>query len=107
MSSLCDFSHVFSIFGCLSISPKYMSATYFAIIIIMIVDCPHCLVTIEIEELNCKIFRCGIRKSDGVQINPHLDKAECDRLSENNEIYGYGKPFRIDASGNAVMCDYI
>jgi hypothetical protein len=74
---------------------------------VLIVSCPHCTTTILVEELNCRIFRCGILKSDGNQINPHLNKSECDRLYICGLIYGCGKPFRIDMSGNPVVCDYI
>ena len=37
----------------------------------MLVCCPHCDTTIEIIELNCRIFRCGVLKSTGQQIDPH------------------------------------
>ena len=73
----------------------------------MFINCPHCSVTIEIEKLNCRIFRCGILIINNTQINPHLDKTSCDALYKNGEIYGCGKPFFIDTSGNAVVCDYI
>jgi hypothetical protein len=46
------------------------------------VQCPSCLIDIEIIELNCRIFRCGIMKSTNQQINPHLNKEECDKLFE-------------------------
>lgn len=73
----------------------------------LVICCPHCETTIVVEELNCRIFRCGILKSDGKQINPHLNKSECDRLYTNGLIYGCGKPFYVDISGNPTICDYI
>lgn len=73
----------------------------------LVICCPHCQTTIVVEELNCRIFRCGILKSDGKQINPHLNKPECDRLYTNGLIYGCGKPFYVDISGNPTICDYI
>ncbi len=36
---------------------------------INIVLCPHCMEYIEILELNCKIFRHGVFKDSGKQIN--------------------------------------
>ena len=57
--------------------------------------------------MNCKIFRCGIYKSNGQQINPHLNKSICDELVANNLIYGCGKPFLIDNNNNALICEYI
>lgn len=78
----------------------------------MFTECPHCGQMIEIIELNCRIFRCGILKADYTQIGPHLSKLECDRLAAENLIFGCGKPFRIlDAQSNepviAVACDYV
>ena len=73
----------------------------------LVICCPHCETTIVVEELNCRIFRCGILKSDGKQINPHLNKPECDRLYNNGLIYGCGKAFYVDISGNPTICDYI
>ena len=57
--------------------------------------------------MNCKIFRCGIYKSNGQQINPHLNKSICDELAANDLIYGCGKPFLIDNNNNALICEYI
>ena len=77
----------------------------------MFVCCPHCDITIEIIELNCRIFRCGILKSNGQQIDPHLSKKYCDWLVERNEIYGCGKPFKVDPQPDGTLvcyeCDYI
>lgn len=78
----------------------------------MFVECPHCSQMIEIIELNCRIFRCGILKSDYKQINPHLSKLECERLFAEKLIFGCGKPFRILESEpnqelTAIKCDYI
>lgn len=74
------------------------------------VACPHCCCQVEILEINCTIFRHGIYKESGQQINPHMPKSECDRLFEQNLIYGCGKPFKIIQENNeykAIMCDYI
>jgi len=75
-----------------------------------LVPCPHCQQWIEIVELNCRIFRCGIFISNGQQIPPHASKEDCDRWAQG-EIYGCGKPFRVDpcADGSycAMVCDYI
>jgi len=73
----------------------------------MFIDCPHCGVTIEIEQINCNIFRCGVYKNDKNKcINPHTKKEECDRLKEQDLIYGCGKPITIK-NEKAVPCDYI
>jgi DNA-directed RNA polymerase subunit RPC12/RpoP len=77
----------------------------------MFVSCPHCNITIEIIELNCRIFRCGILKSTGQQIDPHLAKEHCDRLFEKGEIHGCGKPFKVDTQPDGSLvcydCGYI
>lgn len=74
---------------------------------IMVVECPHCEQKIEVLKLNCRIFRCGVLKKNFKQINPHAPKNECDHLVRTNQIYGCGRPFRIDETGKAVICDYI
>jgi DNA-directed RNA polymerase subunit RPC12/RpoP len=73
------------------------------------VICPHCDGLIIIEALNCCVFRHGIYKSGGIQIHPHLDKQMCDKLVENDLIYGCGKPFEIvitETKYICVVCDY-
>jgi len=75
------------------------------------VKCPHCDEYIIIEQINCAIFRHGIYKDNYSQINPHLPKNDCDKLKNENLIYGCGKPFRIEKNDNgiwiAVICEYI
>ena len=75
-----------------------------------IVTCPHCVQSIEVLEVNCRIFRCGILKSNYTQINPHLSKVECDKLVNDDLIFGCGKPFElINNNGlwKPVPCEYI
>jgi len=73
----------------------------------LLIHCPHCQQLIEIVELNCRIFRCGIYKNNGQPIPPHASRQECDQFIVRDEIFGCGKPFRIDDSNSAVICDYI
>ena len=72
--------------------------------------CPHpeCggMVEVPPNQLNCKIFRHGIFKSNGKQIPPHLEKDKCDALYNQGKIYGCGKPFLLKDS-KPVICDYI
>ena len=67
-------------------------------------NCPNCNVTIEITALNCGIFRCGIYKDNGLQINPHLPQADCEKLGDT--IYGCGTPFQY-LNGKIVKCGWI
>ena len=86
--------------------------------------CPHpeCggMVEVPPNQLNCKIFRHGIYKTNipgtivkkGTQVHPHAPKELCDYLRENNLVYGCCKPCRIttinsDGSLVAEICDYI
>ena len=74
------------------------------------ITCPHCNQTIEVLQINCRIFRCGILKSNYTQINPHLSKVECDKLVNDDLIFGCGKPFElINEIGKwkPVPCEYI
>ena len=80
----------------------------------ILVKCPHCsnLIIINKKDFNCKIFRHGVYKIDNKQIDPHLNKDECDRLFKEGLIYGCGKPYRllIDEEENKYateICDYI
>jgi len=61
----------------------------------IIITCPHCEEHVIIEKLNCCIFRHGIIKTTGQQMNPHATKEECEQLIQENQIYGCGKPFKI------------
>lgn len=75
-------------------------------------QCPHCdtMVQVPINELNCRIFRHAVFKSDNQPINPHLDKANCDHLFSTGQIYGCAKPIQVVSLNNklfAVACDYI
>ncbi len=72
-------------------------------------NCPHCDGTIVVlrNELNCQIFRHGVYKNNlNIAIPPHTSKVECDRLIDNELIFGCGKPFRFDGT-TATICDYI
>ena len=70
--------------------------------------CPYCsiLTIVNKDELNCKIFRCGIIKETQHQINPHETKENCDYLFNNNKIMGCGKPY-IFKFQFVEECDYI
>jgi len=59
---------------------------------------------IEITALNCGIFRCGIYKDNGQQINPHMSKDEVDKIKDH--IYGCGNPFQI-INNKIVKCAWI
>ena len=78
----------------------------------IIINCPHCndYIFIHPKELNCHIFRHGVFKKTGKQIDPHMKKDQCDYLAKHKLIYGCGKPFRIvkkDSEIVAIVCDYI
>ena len=73
-------------------------------------DCPHCNGTIEVKknEINCCIFRHGIFKSTGQPVNPHMPKAQCERLVINDIVYGCCKPFQFFPNEKMIKpCDYI
>lgn len=75
-----------------------------------IILCPHCNTYIEIEQINCAIFRHGVFKVNNIQIDPHLDKISCEKLINSGLIYGCGRPFKIENINNvlvATICEYI
>lgn len=82
----------------------------------IVVECPNCFTPVLIEKLNCCIFRHGVLKANGQQINPHALKELCDFYVEKDLIVGCGKPFQIivnpvskdkDDKFIAIKCDYI
>lgn len=84
----------------------------------MHVDCPHCNVSVYIEELCCGIFRHAVYKDTFEPIDPHSSKEECEKLLAENKVYGCGKPFRIITKSSTEIqkllaefkveaCDYI
>ena len=87
-----------------------------------IISCPHCCQDIEILEINCRIFRCGVYKENHQQIGQHLPKEICDKLVIDDKIYGCGKPFiliqnnevdnknedlSVSSKWKPQICDYI
>ena len=79
---------------------------------LLIYSCPHCdlLITTEIRELACRIFRHGFCIKTNIQINPHMPKIHCDRLVNQPNIIGCCKPYRINVENNVYnveACDYI
>lgn len=76
----------------------------------IVIECPHCSSQIIIEELNCCIFRHGILKESGKQIDPHSSEELCNYYVNEEKIYGCGKPFRIHIEENKLYvskCGYI
>ena len=70
---------------------------------------PDCNIMIEVVEINCAIFRCGVYKNVtdyGKQIDPHLSKQECDRIKKEDKIWGCGRPFKL-VDGKLIECEYI
>ena len=80
---------------------------------LIISNCPHChdVFAVHPSEINCAIFRHGVLKHSGQQVDPHASKEVCDELAASGSIIGCGKPFkliRIDSFGHiAQKCDYI
>jgi hypothetical protein len=77
---------------------------------ILYLECPHCKGIVEIreEDINCAIFRHGIYKSTGLQLNPHASKEECTLVFLNKTIEGCGKPFRFNKEKEVLeICEYI
>ena len=74
------------------------------------VICPHCDSSIQIDELNCCIFRHGVFKNTMKQIDAHSPEQLCKEYIYHNVIYGCGKPFKIiqkDSNFFAEICEYI
>ena len=75
-------------------------------------QCPHCMEWTQVHknDINCRIFRHAVYRSNGQPINPHTKKEICDLLRLTNKIFGCGKPFRLVPDGRGFdveICDYI
>lgn len=70
--------------------------------------CPHCKIKFMVykTEIGCQIFRHGVYKSNGEQINPHAPKEFCDQMVREGKIWGCGKPFKYDGT-KAEVCEYL
>lgn len=73
----------------------------------LIVYCPHCGGAVWVTEINCRIFRHGVLKETGIQMDPHAPKEVCDDMVDKGLIYGCGKPFWLDEANVAIACDYL
>ena len=75
--------------------------------------CKHCNESFIVNknDFNCKILRHGVIKSTLQPINPHESKENCDKLFNNNLIYGCGKPLMIvninENEFDVLICDYL
>lgn len=72
----------------------------------MFTHCPKCFSALELVEINCGIFRCGIFKKTFECIPPHSTKGEILEWLSQDMIYGCGSPFQL-VDGKLVECDYI
>ena len=75
-------------------------------------ECPHCnqILIVNTNDINCGIFRHGVLKETGQQINPHETKANCDKFVELNLVYECAKPFEIKKNVDKyeiTICNYI
>lgn len=78
----------------------------------LFLECPHCRGTIIVEKLNCRIFRHGVMRTTGRQINPHATKEECERLVDAGLVFGCAKPFKVEWNDEALQyeakeCEYV
>jgi hypothetical protein len=72
------------------------------------VECPHCQGLVQILAIKCGIFRHGVFKSTGRQLNPHETKERCESFVARGVVEGCGKPFMISKTDRSVaVCDYI
>ena len=75
-----------------------------------IFECPQCglFVLVNKKETNCCIFRHAVMKNTYQQIGPHTKKETCEKLKQENKVFGCAKPFRIILSKKHVeTCGYI
>ena len=67
-------------------------------------------VQVLVTQIACTIFRHGVIKATGAQIDPHSPQEYCDKVAAEGLIWGCGKPFRLVPLGSEwspQICDYI
>ena len=74
-------------------------------------NCPNCFdkIIVQKKQLRCKIFRHAVYKTSYKQVNPHLSREKCEKLTKENKVYGCCKPFEIISNGSkmhASVCEY-
>ena len=92
-----------------------MSVTFNAEGGFYVFNCPHCDCSIQVlrNEVNCAIFRHGVRKTSFQPLNPHESRAVCENLAATDALFGCGQPFRLikDSTTGIVTsvekCDWI
>ena len=72
---------------------------------LLFIVCPICSILIEVEAINCGIFRCGVYKVTGEQLPSHASRAVCETAFRTGQIYGCGCAFEL-VNGVSIACDY-
>ena len=60
------------------------------------IECPTCGIMIEITNVRCGTFRCGVYKKNGRPLPPHSNQMVCEDAVKRGLIYGCGSPFKDD-----------
>jgi hypothetical protein len=70
--------------------------------------CPHCNILLQVmkNQINCKIFRHAIYKSNYNQIPPHSTQQTCEELFNSGKVYGCAKPFLFDGKTVTATDNY-
>lgn len=60
------------------------------------IECPHCAIMLEITNVRCGTFRCGVYKKNGRPLPPHSSQMVCEDAAKKGLIYGCGLPFKYN-----------
>jgi hypothetical protein len=71
----------------------------------MFTHCPKCFSALELVEINCGVFRCGIFKKSFESISPHATKGDIMEWLSQDLIYGCGTPLEL-IDGRLTICEY-
>ncbi len=75
-------------------------------------NCPHCndFIIVNINEINCGIFRHAVFKENMNPINPHETQINCEDFVQKKLVFGCAKPFQITKQEDKyviTICGYI
>ena len=65
-----------------------------------LIECPWCGGSVQVpkNQINCQIFRHGVRRSDNEPINQHIYEQDIDSFLDQNPIRGCSEQFYFDGT---------
>jgi hypothetical protein len=71
-------------------------------------ECPWCGTEIQVlvDDIRCKRFVCGVDKSSGLPVNPHMSANEANQMRVANTAWGCLNPFYFNGKESPSRREY-